>query len=367
MGACPAMPSKRILIMAGGTGGHVYPALAVADYLRQQGIRLIWLGTCLGLESKVVPENNIELLTINVKGLRGKGIVRWMLSPFIIFIALLQSLRIILDCKPVAVLGMGGFVSGPGGLAAWLLRRPLYIHEQNAIAGFTNKLLTPFARKIMQGFPGTFSGKDVITTGNPVRADILRLANQRKLSSTDNSEAMRLLVLGGSLGAKALNETVPQALRLLPEEVSLTVWHQTGKTHIDSTRADYQQLSLKGCRVVPYIDDMAEAYTWADLVLCRAGALTVSEICVAGIASILVPYPHAVDDHQTANARYLSDDGSAVLIPQTELTASRLAGLLADLYHERLQLTNMGERARAKGRPEATRDVGNICMEAVYA
>lgn len=360
------MPSKSILIMAGGTGGHVYPALAVAGYLRQQGIKPVWLGTKLGLESKVVPENNIELLTINIQGLRGKGLVRWLVSPFVVVIALLQALWIMLNRKPTAVLGMGGFVSGPGGIAAWILRRPLYLHEQNAIAGFTNKLLAPFARKIMQGFPGTFSGHNVITTGNPVRAGILRLAKRREPSTAAGSGALRLLILGGSLGAKALNEIVPQALRLLPKEVQLDVLHQTGKEHIDATLKDYARIPVENCRVVPYIDDMAEAYAWADLVLCRAGALTISEICIAGLAAILVPYPHAVDDHPTANARFLSDDGGAVLIPQSELTAPLLAGLLADLSRERTRLVNMGEKARAKSRPGATQDVGDICLEAVY-
>ena len=360
------MPYNSILIMAGGTGGHVYPALAVADYLRQQGIKLQWLGTRLGLEYEVVPENNIELLTIDVKGLRGKGLGRWLFSPFVIAVALLQALRIMVDCKPAAVLGMGGFVSGPGGVAAWLLRRPLYIHEQNAVAGLTNRLLAPFARKIMQGFPGTFRGAKVITTGNPVRSDILQLATRPRPARND-AGAMHLLVLGGSLGAKALNEIVPRALQLLPRDLTINVWHQTGKSHIDSAREDYTETVVGESRVVPYIDDMAEAYAWADLVLCRAGALTISELCIAGIASILVPYPHAVDDHQTVNARFLSDDGGAVLVPQSELTAPMLAGFLQDLYRERTRLADMGEKAKAKGRPAATRDVGDTCMEAAYA
>lgn len=360
------MPYNSILIMAGGTGGHVYPALAVAEYLRQRGIKLQWLGTRLGLEYEVVPENDIELLTINVKGLRGKGVGRWLLSPFIIAVALLQALKIMLERKPAAVLGMGGFVSGPGGLAAWLLRRPLYIHEQNAVAGLTNRFLAPFARKIMQGFPGTFTGDKVITTGNPVRSDILRLAARQRPIKAD-SDVMQLLVLGGSLGARALNEIVPRALGLLPREVKLNVWHQTGRDHIDSTVKDYTDGAIGGSRVVPYINNMAEAYAWADLVLCRAGALTISEICIAGVASILVPYPHAVDDHQTANARFLSDDGGAVLVPQSDLTASFLAGLLAELYHEQTRLAAMGEKAKAKGRPKAAGDVGDLCMETVYA
>lgn len=358
---------KPVMIMAGGTGGHVYPALAVADYLHARGVPLFWLGTRLGLEYSVVPARGIRLFTIRVGGLRGKGPVRWLLAPLGLVVALFQSLRILLRCRPGVVLGMGGFVSGPGGVAAWLLRIPLYIHEQNAIAGFTNRLLYPLAARVMQGFPGTFKGNKVTTTGNPVRRDILAVAPPAQRLSQHSGQPLHLLVLGGSLGARILNETIPQALAQLPPDLAVTVRHQTGRDHCESTRRDYADLGLEADGVVPYMDDMAGAYGWADLILCRAGALTISEICSTGIAAILVPYPHAVDDHQTANARYLSGTGAAVLLPQADLDAAGLAALLTELAGDRERLLAMAEQARRQARPDATADVGGVCMEAACA
>jgi len=358
---------KPVMIMAGGTGGHVYPALAVADYLRARGVPLLWLGTRLGLEYSLVPARDIHLYTIRVSGLRGKGLGRWLLAPLHLFIALLQALRILLRCRPGVVLGMGGFASGPGGVAAWLLRIPLYIHEQNAIAGFTNRLLYPLAARVMQGFPDTFKGSKVTTTGNPVRQDILAVAPPAERLSQRNEQPLHLLVLGGSLGARILNETVPRALAQLPPDLAITVRHQTGRDHCEATRRDYEALDMDTDGVAPYIDDMAGAYGWADLILCRAGALTISEICSAGIAAILVPYPHAVDDHQTANARYVSGTGAAVLLPQSELDAARLAGLLTELAQDRGCLLAMAEQARRQARPDATSEVGGFCLEAACA
>jgi len=349
--------------MAGGTGGHVYPALAVAEYLQERGIRLFWLGTSSGLEARIVPDHRIELLTVDVSGLRGKGFWRWFFSPVSLCVALAQSLWILLRLRPSVVLGLGGFVSGPGGLAAWLLRIPLYIHEQNAVAGLTNRLLAPFAKTVMQGFPGAFRKEKVVTTGNPVRKDILQLVQVQR-TAADSSRPLRLLVLGGSLGARALNEIVPQILRALPDGLRLDIWHQTGSGHLSFTRNLYGSSMPDTVKIVPYIEDMARAYQWADLAFCRAGALTISEVSIAGLASVLVPYPYAVDDHQTANARYLSDQGAAVLVSQSDLNVSAIVELLCGFDKDRFRLVEMGNRARRGSFPDATVDIGNICMEA---
>jgi len=353
--------------MAGGTGGHVYPALAVADYLRERGVPLFWLGTRRGLEYRVVPERGISLFTITIGGLRGKGPARWLLAPWRLAVALVQAVRILRRCRPGAVLGMGGFASGPGGVAAWLLRIPLYIHEQNAVAGLTNRLLAHLAVRIMQAFPGTFAHPRAVTTGNPVRRDILAVPPPAARPARAADEAVHLLVLGGSLGARVLNETVPAALAQLPPAVAITVRHQSGRDHIDAARAAYRAAGLDDSGVAAYIEDMAGAYAGADLVLCRAGALTVSEICAVGVASILVPYPFAVDDHQTANARRLVEAGAAVLLPQTQLSAATLAALLAELAGDRQRLSAMAEKAREFGRPDATEKVAQPCLEAVHA
>ncbi len=361
------MAEKTILVMAGGTGGHVYPALAVAQYLREQGSRLLWIGTRNGIEARVVPENGFPLLLIHIRGLRGKTLLRRVMAPLMLMLALLQSLIIMIRYKPDAVIGLGGFVSGPGGIAAWLLRIPLFIHEQNAIAGLTNRLLAPLARTVMLGFPGALVGKHVITTGNPVRMEIRKLDTPQTRIGSRPHNPLRLLVLGGSLGAKALNELLPEVLSSLPDRVQIEVWHQTGATHIDMTRDLYARHQLHQARVDAYINDMAAAYSWADMVLCRAGASTIGEICSAGIASILVPYPHAVDDHQTANARYLSDAGAAILIPQSDLTVNGIRDLLSRFYSERRQLLDMATIARSKAFPDATSEISNICMGVGHA
>lgn len=358
---------KPVMIMAGGTGGHVYPALAVADYLRDQGVPLFWLGTRRGLEYSVVPARDIRLFTIRVSGLRGKGVARWLLAPLNLGIALAQALSILRRCRPGAVLGMGGFASGPGGLAAWLLRIPLFIHEQNAIAGLTNRLLSHLAVRVMQAFPGTFNGARVTTTGNPVRRDILAVPPPAQRPARSADQPLRLLVLGGSLGARVLNETVPAALAQLPPDAAVTIRHQSGRAHLDATRAVYRDLHLDEGGVVPYIDDMASAYAWADLVLCRAGALTLSEICSVGLAAILVPYPHAVDDHQTANARRVVEAAAAVLLPQPQLNAAALAALLAEFAGDRRRLLDMAEKSRSFGRPDATAEVAQPCLEVARA
>jgi UDP-N-acetylglucosamine--N-acetylmuramyl-(pentapeptide) pyrophosphoryl-undecaprenol N-acetylglucosamine transferase len=363
------MPRKSVLILAGGTGGHVYPALAVASYLRQHAVQVTWLGTAQGIEAKLVPAQGFHLITIGVSGLRGRGLWRWMMAPFMILAAVVRAMRVILMIRPDAVLGMGGFASGPGGLAAWLAGIPLYIHEQNSLPGLTNRLLAPLARTVMQGFPGTFkTGNSVRTTGNPVRADLTTIPEPETRLRGRQHGTLRLLVIGGSQGARVFNELLPRALARLDQNTALDVWHQTGERNFAAARDNYSAvLPAAPVRLVAYIDDMAAAYTWADIVLCRAGALTLAEICVVGIASILVPYPHAVDDHQTANARFLCAHGGALLLPETELEESKLAAILAEFAQARDRLLHMAQAARHIAMPDATRTVSDICMEGIYA
>ena len=361
------MENRPILIMAGGTGGHIYPALAVANCLRERDIPTLWLGTKTGLEAKIVPENGLKLVTINISGLRGKGMLRWITAPFSIFIAVVQSICVLGQYKPAAVLGMGGFASGPGGIAAWLMRIPLCVHEQNAVAGLTNRLRAPFASIVMEAFPDTFSSSiNANMTGNPVRKEIIEVAGPQERFQNRTDGCLRILVVGGSLGARVLNEVVPEALSILDEDVNIQVKHQTGNRNLQSTKALYQSLNIS---VEPqaYIDDMAAAYEWADLVLCRAGAMTVAEISVVGIAAIFVPYPYAVDDHQSANALYLTAKGAAILIQETELNGQVLAKLFRDFSLNRDGLLKMANTSRSLSRPTATDHVVDFCMEVAYA
>lgn len=357
------MSRERILIMAGGTGGHVFPALAVAQQLRAQGVEVVWMGTRKGLESRVVPAAGIYIEWVLVSGLRGKGILRWLLLPFTLAFALLQSLVIIMRQRPHAILGMGGFSAGPGGVVACLLKKPLVIHEQNAVAGLTNRLLSWCASQVLEAFPHTFSERcHARHTGNPVREDIAALAEpDQRLAQHDGP--VRLLVIGGSLGAQALNEAVPQALSHIGDRIALDVWHQAGERNIDAAREQYLQAGVSA-RLEPFIDDMAAAYAWADIVLCRAGALTIAELAAAGVGSILVPFPYAVDDHQTHNAQYLTQTGAAHLLPQSGLSGSSLGTLLEELCGSRETLLGMARAARSCAMPTATADVAAICREA---
>jgi len=357
---------SNVLIMAGGTGGHVFPALAVARYLRDEGVGVVWLGTRRGLEARIVPEAGFPIEYISISGLRGKGILGWLLAPLRLSIALWQALKVCLRCRPGAVLGLGGFVTGPGGLAAWLLRRPLVIHEQNAIAGLTNRLLSRLARRVLEAFPGSFPDNiKTEQTGNPVRADIAALPAPSSRIAAHHGPC-RLLVIGGSLGAQALNEVVPQALAQLPSVDRPVIWHQAGQSKEVATREAYVRSRIEA-RVEPFIGDMAAAYSWADLVICRAGALTVSELAAAGVGAILVPYPHAVDDHQTRNALYLTEAGAARLILQSELTPEVLAQRLRELLSEgREGFIQMAAAARSLAKPEATRRVAETCLEVMH-
>ncbi|MEW5757027.1 MAG: undecaprenyldiphospho-muramoylpentapeptide beta-N-acetylglucosaminyltransferase [Pseudomonadota bacterium] len=352
-----------ILIMAGGTGGHVFPALAVAESLRQRNIEVRWLGAPQGMEADIVPKAGFPIDYVTISGLRGKGVLSWLTAPFKLLVAMWQSMRLIRRIKPAAVLGMGGFVTGPAGVMAVLLGRPLVIHEQNAIAGMTNRLLARIATRVLAAFPGAF--KSATVTGNPVRTQIAALPAPAQRLRDHAGEPLHLLVLGGSLGAQALNSTVPHALALIPEKQRPWVWHQAGRRHIEAAQAEYRSAGITG-QVVPFIEEMAEAYAWADIVLCRAGALTVSELAAAGVGAILVPYPHAVDDHQTSNAHFLVDQGAAVLIQQTALNAHALAALLLELASSRTKIVAMAEAARALAKPEATAEVVRHCLEVAH-
>jgi len=319
---------ERVVIMAGGTGGHVFPALAIARELQNKGVTVSWLGTQKGLEADVVPAAGIPIDWISVNGLRGNGLAGWLRAPFSLMYAAYQAWRAIQKRKPQLVIGMGGFVAGPGGLVAWLCRKPLIIHEQNAIPGLTNRLLSHIATVVFEAFPHAFPERTkAIAIGNPVRSEILQLpAPKERLRKHGNK--LRLLVIGGSLGAMALNIIVPKTLKHLTQRNQIDVWHQTGKRHYESAKQNYKSYGVDG-RVDAFINDMAGAYAWADLVLCRSGALTVSELAATGVGSILVPYPHAVDDHQTANAQYLVSAGAAELLSQNELNVNSLTALIS--------------------------------------
>jgi len=360
----PATANRRpVLIMAGGTGGHVFPALAVAAELSARGIAVSWLGTQRGLESRVVPAAGYPLETMRVSGLRGKGLLRMLFAPFMLMVALLQALIIQLRLRPRAVLGMGGFAAGPGGVIAWLLRRPLLIHEQNSVAGLTNRWLAPLARTVMEAFPGSLPARrHALHTGNPVRAEITRLPAPAERFAA-RSGALRVLVIGGSLGARALNEVMPAAVRQLAAGLQLQLHHQTGSADRASVQAAYAALDADA-RVDAFVEDMAAAYSWADVVICRSGALTVAELAVVGVASVLVPFPHATDDHQTGNARFLADAGAAILMPQDEMSAEKLAGLLGDFSQQRNILLEMACRAHQLAMPDAARRVAEQCLRA---
>ena len=348
---------QPVMIMAGGTGGHVYPALAVAEELRLRGVPVIWLGTRNGIEARLVPEAGIEIDWLGISGLRGKGIASLLLAPVNLVMACLQALRILLKRKPCAVLGMGGFVSGPGGLMAKLLKMPLLIHEQNAVPGLTNRLLSHLANKVMEAFPHSFNKKS-LHVGNPVRRSITSLSSPEQRYK-GRQGPLRLLVFGGSLGATRLNEVVPQTLLKMDVEQRPLVRHQAGIKNIEQAVSNYDALKIKA-NVTAYIDDMAEAYAWADIVLCRAGAMTIAELAAAGVASILVPYPHAVDDHQTANAKYLSGKNAAILLQQKELTPDALLKVLNSMSRE--STLEMANKARQSGMPESTRLVAEQCL-----
>jgi len=348
--------SKTILIMAGGTGGHIFPALAVAHQLRDAGWRVVWLGNPEGMEARLVPQHGFEMVWVKFSALRGKGILRKLLLPLNLLRGFWQGLQAIRQVKPDVVLGMGGYITFPGGMMAALTGVPLVLHEQNSVAGLANRVLAGVADRIATGFPEVF--KKGAWLGNPVRPEIAAIAPPAERMAGRN-DALRVLVIGGSLGAAALNEIIPQGMARLTAEELPQIVHQAGEKHLDALKANYAAAGVPA-HCVAFIDDMAGAYEWADLVICRAGALTVAELAAAGVASILVPYPHAVDDHQTGNARFLVNVGGAFLLPQTDMTPDSIA-LIRN--YSRGQLQEMAEKARSLAKPDATADVAALCGE----
>jgi UDP-N-acetylglucosamine--N-acetylmuramyl-(pentapeptide) pyrophosphoryl-undecaprenol N-acetylglucosamine transferase len=346
---------KTILIMAGGTGGHIFPGLAVAQEMRAAGWDVVWLGARGGMEERLVPPRGYRTAWIRAKAARGKGILQKLLLPANLLFSFWESARLIRRLKPDVVLGLGGYVAFPGGMMASLLNRPLALHEQNAVPGLANRVLSTVSDKVMVAFPEALRSAE--WTGNPVRDEIAAIAPPEDRFAC-RAGPLRILVVGGSLGAQALNEVVPKALALLGTPVSVV--HQSGEKHLDALRKSYGEARVAG-ELVAFIDDMGRRYAQADLVICRAGAVTIAELSAGGVASILVPFPHAVDDHQTANARFLADKGAAILVPQHELTAPKLAALIGAL--DRPRLLEMAKNARALGRPEAARLVAQRCME----
>lgn len=352
---------KCLLIAAGGTGGHIFPALAVAEVLREQGWHIEWLGSVGGLEERLVPLNNIRLHLLPISAWRGKGFFSLLSAPFKLLSSIWQARSVIKNARANVVLGMGGFASGPGGVAARLAGVPLVIHEQNAIAGMTNRWLSKFAVRKMAAFPNALYDAEVV--GNPVRADLLALP----VKETNLDQPLRLLIIGGSRGARVLNETVAPALALMSDAERPQVWHQVGKDQHRTTEPIYRRAELDladgNYNVVEFIDDMRAAYQWADLVLCRAGALTVSEIAAVGLPAIFVPYPHAVDDHQTHNAAYLTSREAAWLLPQSQLSAEKLAEVLHNAHRHREQLHAMAQRAKALAITDSAEHVAQVCQQ----
>jgi UDP-N-acetylglucosamine--N-acetylmuramyl-(pentapeptide) pyrophosphoryl-undecaprenol N-acetylglucosamine transferase len=351
-----------VAVMAGGTGGHVFPALAVANLLRAQGMEVFWVGTRKGMEARLVPAQGIPIEWLTIEGLRGKGARAVLTAPWRLLVALREAHGILRRRRPSVVLGMGGFASGPGGLMARLLGLPLVIQEQNRVPGLTNRWLARIADRVFEAFPGSFPrSRRAVVCGNPVRPEIAALPAPAERMAV-RSGPRRLLVLGGSLGARVLNETVPNAVATLPEALRPEILHQAGELTLGTAREAYRKAEVNA-RVAAFIDDMATAYAWADLAVCRAGALTVSELAAAGVASVLVPYPHAVDNHQTGNARYLADAGAACLLPQSQLTAPALGALVASLLTAPARLLAMAQAARSLARVEATREIAAACWE----
>jgi len=351
-----------VLIMAGGTGGHIFPGLAVAAALRARDVPVLWLGAEGGMENRIVPEHHVALRTLHVKGLRGKGLRQRVAAPWMLARALLGAWRVLREAKPRSVLSMGGYVAGPGGIAAWLQRRPLLVHEQNRIVGFTNRVLARCARRVMSGFSDAFPARaNAEWTGNPVRAEIAALPAPA-VRFADRSGAPRVLVLGGSLGARTLNLGLPNAVSRIPADRRPEVLHQCGAAHVEATRAAYARVEVQAT-VEPFIADMAAAYAWADLVICRAGALTLAELAAAGLGAILMPFPYAVDDHQTRNAEGFVAIGAAELVQDRDFDATRFAGMLERLLRDPDKRLAMANAARTLAKPDAADVIAQRCME----
>ena len=366
MSAQPA-GGAPVLIMAGGTGGHVFPALAVAKVLRARGVAVVWLGVPGSMESRLVPAQGIPMEWVNVRGVRGKGALTWLLAPLRIANAVAQAIGVLRRVKPRSVLGAGGYVSGPGGIAAWMLRIPLFIHEQNAIAGMTNRWLAKVATQVLEAFPGSFgAGVRASTIGNPVREDIAAIpAPPERFAAhfAERQSRARLLVFGGSQGAQRLNAVLPRALALIEPSRRPQVLHQSGERGFEATEAAYASANVEA-QVVPFIDDMAKTYAWADLAVCRAGAMTVAELQAAGLGAIFVPLAVATDDHQTKNAGVMVKVGAARIIQERDLTAENLSAIISELIGDRAALLKMAESARAARITDAATRLADLCAAA---
>ena len=359
----------RYLVMAGGTGGHIFPALAVVEKLRERGADIDWLGTHAGMEFDLVPKNNISLHLISIKGFRGKGLLKKILTPFLLVKAILQAIFIIRKLAPDAVIGFGGYVAAPGGIAAYLLGKPLIIHEQNSVAGSTNKLLARFATKKLEAFSGSL--QDAILVGNPVRKSVVDLFDglDNKFDQLDdlpNSESQQqvknILIMGGSLGAAAINKVVPHAINELPKNISLNIWHQTGIGKQQQVSKDYKELGIDA-RIDEFIEDVTEAYCWADLIICRAGALTVSEVAIVGLPAIFIPYPYAIDNHQSVNAQWLVNNNASEMIEQSDLNAMSLSKMLNELLSDQQKMNEYARALKKLSLPDSAARVASICEE----
>lgn len=355
------MTMSPVMILAGGTGGHVFPALAVAKELKQRGVPIIWVGTEKGLEAKVVPAAGFTLTLMHVQGLRGKGVRQYVRAPLIIARALMEGLKIVRKYQPCALLGMGGFVSGPCALMGVMLRKPLIIHEQNAVLGLTNRILAPLCKRMFTGFPIQHKKSNSEFSGNPVRKELMTMAEPvMRLNREDDHK--RILIVGGSLGALALNNVMPEAVKIVTQSMKIKVRHQTGANKRERVLWSYQQDDLNA-QVDEFIDDMSKAYAWADIIICRSGAITLAEIAAVGLASILVPYPYAVDDHQTENARSYVEANAACMMPESELTAENLAESLLTLLSDENKLLSMAEAAKTLGNNNASKIVADACID----
>lgn len=355
---------QTLLVMAGGTGGHIFPGLAVADELKAKGWNIHWLGTADKMEAKIVPEHGYDISFINISGLRHKGILSLLTMPFKLLQSLLQARKVFKKIKPDVVLGMGGYASAPGGLTAWLSNIPLIVHEQNAAAGLSNKLLAKVANKVCCAFPNAFTEKvNAEVVGNPLRASI---GCQTLEQENTESISKNILVVGGSLGAQVLNEAVPESFKqLVAVDDSYAIWHQTGAGKQAQVISAYDEsdIASRKVNVTEFISNMAEAYHWADIVICRAGALTVSELAMAGTPAIFVPLPHAVDDHQTKNALYLVNSGAAKLLPQKKLNPESLGNLITELFNEEQTLKSMAKAALDSANSDASQKVAKLCEQ----
>ncbi|WP_094751701.1 undecaprenyldiphospho-muramoylpentapeptide beta-N-acetylglucosaminyltransferase [Psychromonas sp. CD1] len=352
------MCKKTLLVMAGGTGGHVFPGLAVAQRMREKGWKVSWLGTKNRMEAQLVPEYGYDIDFIDVVGVRGNGLKTLLMAPMHILKSFFSARKILKMRSVNLVIGMGGFASGPGGIAAWSLGIPVILHEQNAVAGFTNRILARFSKKILMGFSGTFDSKKAVLVGNPVRKELLQLPIKKISNSKDT---LKILVLGGSLGAKVLNELLPEVVAGFSAE-QLSILHQSGKGHFDALQLAYKEKGIKA-DVREFINDMASAYDWADVIICRAGALTVAEVAVVGLPAIFVPLPYAVDDHQTKNAQSLVTKEGAILLAQKDLNKDKLSNYLSEFIQNRELLSVMSKKSKENAIIDATERVAIICEE----